>query len=803
MTRSIILFIFALSARLFTQELGDVSSSLPLQQVLVGEEALLNIQIYGEQPSSPLKSTEASPLSFRTLQPDILGRREVFSANLGVSSATTGTFTVPSFTVPLKSGDKTTRTFTMEVFPTDGLTWQNLRIGDQTYKIGSTLLHPRGTIYAGQSIPLTAKVLVPVALPVGSTGFAEIEKENIGAWRMEAPLPPNYDQQVSPRSPNAIQPREVRIDGERYHAINYVTFAAPLKDGAVKVGPGKIQGLQVQVTTRTNQARGFFGSFSRSYNLELDLPEVTFSATALPKGAPADFQGAVGDFTLEAALDVTSELKPGDPVMLSLTVSGEGNLDTLAPPVLDAPESNWKIYPSSRNEKDGARRTNQGTVVFTQILRPRVPIKEVPAFTLPFFNPKTAKYETLRSAPIPLNLSPVVSQSAGVPQAGLVPIAEMQDILGLIEPQPFRSKDGIQLGLWWQIFPAAIVAVLAFLLIKRQLPRLQSNNPEKTRLHTELKELEELGTPSEFLRAAAHLAESHGLAGDEFVADLIEERDRFCFQPGEQPGKLENSRRQEILKNLREKLSLGIMLLTLFLVWQPTTAEAFHDKAQAAWDEGNYQEALDAYQLSLKDEKTPDLLYNIANCYYRLDQPGKAALFYRRALELNPSHPESLQNLAFLERKMGAIPTPESDLPAWSKKLTTPLLTNLLLGLVWLFLIAVLIRFVLRSSRVQQLSTLTMIGTGLMGILFGVLLFFHPGKEEIVELDTVLISDEPTEVRTEPSSGGSEILNANPSTACRVLTQRGNWSYIELPNQTRGWIESDALEPIAFPENQS
>ena len=795
MTRLILSLLLTLSLWAPAQEAGDVTSSFPLRQVLIGEEALLNIQVVEEQPTGALNAQEESSLVFSTLQPDVLGRR-IFSGNIGVSSKVDGTFQVPAFEVPLKSGTKSTQSFSMEVFPTDKIEWKNLNIGTESHLIGTIVLIPSGPIYAGQSVPITAKVLFPVDLPVGNTGFAEIEKDNIGAWRLEAPAPPNYDQQVSPRPPNALRPREVRVDGRRYQVANYVTYAAPLGDGPVTVGPGKIQGLQVQVQSR-NQRPGFFSSFSRSYNVELELPAVTFSAKPLPGGAPEGFQGAVGDFSLEASIDITTELKPGDPVMVDLVVSGQGNLDTLAPPLIDAPDSNWKLYPTSRNEKEGARRTNQGSVSFSQILRPLVPIKEVPPFTLAFFNPKTAKYETLRSAPIPLNLSPVGSTSNSIPQAGLVPIAEMQDILGLIEPQPFLARKPFRLGLWWQFIPALIVIALLALIAKRHLPNLKKSDSSKDTLRSELHELEKKKDSGAFLRAAVHLAESNDLPSDDFLNSLLEERDRNCFQPGIGKEEISSDRRHKVIAGLKKRLSLIIVLLSFLLIAQPNIAEGATSPAQTAWESGNFQQALDDSLLSLKEKTTPDTLYNVGSCYYKLGEPGKAALYYQRTLRLNPDHPEARQNLFFIERKMGAISQFEDERPAWAQRLNIPLLNSILLLSMWLFLIFLLIRFVRPSSQVQRVSTVGMIVTLMFALLFSAVRFFHPGTPQNLSApDAVIVSKDSTEVRTEPSAGGSVILNATPSTSCRILTGRGNWSYIELPNGTRGWLQGNTLENI-------
>ncbi|WP_200391812.1 tetratricopeptide repeat protein [Roseibacillus ishigakijimensis] len=792
--RLLFLFLLTLPLTVAAQKRGEkVTSSFPLTQVLVGEEALLNVQIEGERPNGSLSSTQASELSFRTLEPDYINE-QFLSLNIGVSAAEPGVKEVPAFRIPLASGEQVSETFAMEVFPADKIQWNTLAINNQNYRIGSLILYPTGSLYAGQAVPLTAKLLLPENLPVRSIGYAEIEKDNIGAWRMEAPFPPRYDQRVRPRSPNALQPRTVKVDGQSYQVVNYVTIAAPLSDGTVTVGPGTVQGLQVQIST-TTQRGGFYSSMSRSYNLELELPAISFEALPLPAGAPEGFAGAVGAFTLETTLDQEGELKPGDPVMVNLAVSGEGNLDTLAAPELEAPEKNWKTYPPSR-KTDDTRRSNRGTVNFSQILRPLVPIEEVPSFTLSFFNPATTSYETLRSEPIPLTLSPLASGagSSAPPPAGLVPVPEMTDILGLIDPQPYRARSGPSLLPWWQVLPALVVVILLLLIVRRHLPRLRQEDPEKARLQAELEELRGKSDAREFLRAAANLAEREGEKGDDFVAELIAERDARCFQPGEKEPELPASRREDILAQLKKRLSQVILLPALLLLGTPHQAEAFHEEALRAWNEGDYEAALAAYELARKDQETPDLLFNIGNCHYRLGKPGKAGLFYHRALELDPKHPEARQNLAFLERKMGAISTLPDAAPGWPSR---SLLRTLLAASAWAFAIFLLLRFARPDAKSKRLSTLGQLGTGLALLTLALVLFFHPRKESTAPpVNAVVVSSEASPVRSEPSAGGSIILKAGPSTACRVLAERGPWSYIELPDHTRGWIISDGLESI-------
>ena len=271
-----------------------VVSAFPLQQVLVGEEALLNVQIKGESFSGSLNTTEESALSFRSLPADRLGS-DTLALNIGVTATRPGLTTVPAFEIPLKSGTQTTDSFEVDVVSTDVVKWQTRNLGSNSHEIGTAFLFPSGPIYAGQSIPLTVKLLFPVELPIVGTGFAEIEKENIGAWRMEAPFPPNYNQRVSPRTPNAIRPREISIKGKRYQVINYTTFAAPLKEGLVTIGPGKVQGLQMEVTNHS-QRRRHFRFIATRLQSGMGPARTHFHCQAPAQRSPSRLPGSSGRF---------------------------------------------------------------------------------------------------------------------------------------------------------------------------------------------------------------------------------------------------------------------------------------------------------------------------------------------------------------------------------------------------------------------------------------------------------------------------------------------------------------------------
>ena len=130
---------------------------------------------------------------------------------------------------------------------------------------------------------------------------------------------------------------------------------------------------------------------------------VVLTALALPEeGKPANFAGWVGRFQVEASASPT-EVSIGDPVTLTVSVSGSEYLDHVELPALARDpeiEQDFKI------PGEIAAGVVRGTIKqFTQTLRPRnAEVKAVPPLKIPYFNPDAGRYEIAQSKPIPLTV---------------------------------------------------------------------------------------------------------------------------------------------------------------------------------------------------------------------------------------------------------------------------------------------------------------------------------------------------------------------------------------------------------------
>lgn len=99
-----------------------------------------------------------------------------------------------------------------------------------------------------------------------------------------------------------------------------------------------------------------------------------------------------------------------------------------------------------------------------------------------------------------------------------------------------------------------------------------------------------------------------------------------------------------------KKVLLFIISLAAVL---PISASALIQRADSAYANDDYSTAAALYLEAARTLGTSStLFYNIGNTYYRLNQPGKAIVYYERALKLDPTNDDARANLAFVNSRI-------------------------------------------------------------------------------------------------------------------------------------------------------
>ena len=101
-------------------------------------------------------------------------------------------------------------------------------------------------------------------------------------------------------------------------------------------------------------------------------------------------------------------------------------------------------------------------------------------------------------------------------------------------------------------------------------------------------------------------------------------------------------------------------------------ADEWFDQANAAYNSGNYNDAVELYQKILdSDMESVPVYYNMGNAYYKMHDYPMAIYNYEKALKLDPSNEEvrtnlEIANLAIVDK---IEPVPQSFVERWWRSL--------------------------------------------------------------------------------------------------------------------------------------
>jgi hypothetical protein len=142
-------------------------------------------------------------------------------------------------------------------------------------------------------------------------------------------------------------------------------------------------------------------------NVTLDTKPVTITVKPLPEvNKPAGFNGAVGNFSVEATL-ANRILAAQDEATLHVVVRGKGNLPVVAAPVVNWPAGIEAFDPTAKEEVNKTVAPMTGSKSFDYIFIPKTAGHyTLPAVNFPYFDPASQTYKTAGTVPIDINVTP-------------------------------------------------------------------------------------------------------------------------------------------------------------------------------------------------------------------------------------------------------------------------------------------------------------------------------------------------------------------------------------------------------------
>ncbi len=176
----------------------------------------------------------------------------------------------------------------------------------------------------------------------------------------------------------------------------------PLQAGLIELEPASLDNK----ITFVKYENGFGNNGTMfSENVTLTSKPATINVLPLPEtNKPANFNGAVGEFSIEASVE-KSDFSTDETGKLLITISGSGNMQLLTAPEIQWPSS-FEVFESKSTDN-----TNTATIPLSGSKMFEIPFAistegkyVIPTINFSFFNPQTRAYKTISTSEINLNI---------------------------------------------------------------------------------------------------------------------------------------------------------------------------------------------------------------------------------------------------------------------------------------------------------------------------------------------------------------------------------------------------------------
>ena len=549
----------------------DATATLSRHRIAVGEMVQLDVKVTGaEQADIP------SDIAAEGLQIKLTGQSsEVQMINFKVSSSViysyiviplkSGNLTIPSISVRAAGEMMKTSPLSLEVIgtgqaaspraaqqpsqpprqfsqlipnsPSPALSSQSSKSAHQDRLGFVEVVIPKKRFYVGEVVPVEIRFYVDAHYGFSTMGPPHFGGEGILTDRFKDPE----------------QSREDR-NGTIYNVATFRTLFAAVKAGGLDL-PATTLDIAVAVPeaipagidpTLFSRLLGGGSLLVREQKMTLKSETIHCDVVPLPaEGRPKEFSGAIGEFRLEGS--VTPErAAQGDPITLSLKLSGKGNFQALKAPLLTETEG-WRSYPPTEHFESTDFFGWKGVKSFDTTMIAQQPVKVTPGSSFSYFDPVAEKYVTLTTPPLPVEMT--APTATNTPAAIATPTVQAAPPSFPSPPGAIVAREALQergtrpwrdllhQERWVIAWLSLLFLTLAAIALLAWRASLQAERSPRDREQAELKRLlrelqqEDLSATEFYERAAAAalLLLKRGVAAREDLEEIVKRRDEIHY----------------------------------------------------------------------------------------------------------------------------------------------------------------------------------------------------------------------------------------------------------------------------------
>jgi len=277
---------------------------------------------------------------------------------------------------------------------------------------------PDHPVYLGQRIPVRVELWLEEDLQESIRGYTIRGElfDREGDFRFVGdPAPDRGGQTLNIQTASGESILKAVVQRRTSGRRTYLVVVADRTLMPLRAGEFAFEPATLNVTEVTGWQRDLFGGRRPAETRRIfaqDAARTLIVKSPPEKGRPPSFAGAVGrGFSLDVTAD-RSVVQLGDPITLTLTIHGDGNLANVALPGLDG-DHGFSPRQFRLPEGDVSGEIIGDAKVFKLPVRVLDDgVREIPALHYSWFDPELDRYETSESRPIALSVRPAQVISA-------------------------------------------------------------------------------------------------------------------------------------------------------------------------------------------------------------------------------------------------------------------------------------------------------------------------------------------------------------------------------------------------------
>ncbi|MCF6158227.1 MAG: protein BatD [wastewater metagenome] len=364
----------------------------------------LTLSIHGVQDSSPpsFPDIEGFTLLFG---PRISAQTRIINGDVSISKGYTyvlqptakGRFTIGPSTLEYNGKTYSSSPITVEVVESQK---EDIQMPDFEKLVFVELSTDKEEAYIYEQVILSFKFYFQKGLPISDINYV-------------APTTKNF---MEEKLGDQRQYEEIR-DGIIYNVLELRTAIFPMVTGELTISPAKLSCDLIIQQRRDRRSSAydsffedaffdsFFGREQKRYPIDRSTKPITMRIKPLPEqGKSKEFASAVGTYNMSVSIK-PHQVKVGDPITLSISIYGEGNIQMINEPSLMLNnEDDFKCYPAESTKQITNREERiRGRKVFSKVIEPlKTDLKFTPAVVFSYFDPDEGQYKTVTKEPMPI-----------------------------------------------------------------------------------------------------------------------------------------------------------------------------------------------------------------------------------------------------------------------------------------------------------------------------------------------------------------------------------------------------------------